>query len=65
MARHLSFTERVRQALKLMRSREPVGSVEKKRRVISAAAWHEFATGDIEDMQAEIEMGYSTSSNGA
>ena len=64
MARYLSITEWVRQALELMRRREPVGSAGKKLKVIRAAAQHEFPTSGIEGMLAEIEMGYSTSSNG-
>ena len=63
MARHLSITEWVRQALKLARRHE-LGTVGKKLEVIRAAARHEFPTSDIEGMLAEIVKGYATSSNG-
>jgi hypothetical protein len=35
-----------------------MGDVEKKPAAIRAAAKHEFPTGDIETMLAEIEQGY-------
>lgn len=64
MARYLSITEWVRQALKLAHRREPLGSVGKKLEIIRAAARHEFPTSGIEGMLAEIEAGHATSSNG-
>lgn len=57
-SRQMSIAEWVRQALALARRREPVGDVGKKLEIIRAAAKHEFPTGDIETMLAEIEKGY-------
>jgi len=57
-ARRMSLAEWVRQALDVARRREPVGDVGKKLEAIRAAAKHEFPTGDIEDLLAEIEQGY-------
>jgi hypothetical protein len=58
-ARHLSIAEWVRGALELARRREPVSGVAKKLAVIRAAARHEFPSGDIDTMLAEIDRGYS------
>jgi len=57
-SRQMSIAEWVRQALALARRREPLGDVEKKLAAIRAAAKHEFPTGDIDTMLAEIERGY-------
>jgi hypothetical protein len=57
-SRQMSIAEWVRQALALARRREPLGDVEKKLAAIRAAVKHEFPTGDIETMLAEIEQGY-------
>lgn len=57
-SRSMSIAEWVRQALALARRREPLGDVEKKLAAIRAAAKHEFPTGDIDTMLAEIERGY-------
>ena len=59
-SRQMSIAEWVRQALAHARRREPVGDVEKKLAAIRAAAKHEFPTGDIDTMLAEIEQGYLT-----
>lgn len=59
-ARQMSIAEWVRQALAHARRREPLGDVEKKLAAIRAAVKHEFPTGDIETMLAEIEQGYLT-----
>lgn len=59
-ARQMSIAEWVRQALALARRREPLGDVEKKLAAVRAAVKHEFPTGDIETMLAEIEQGYLT-----
>lgn len=59
-ARQMSIAEWVRQALALARRREPLGDVEKKLAAIRAAVKHEFPTGDIGTMLAEIEQGYLT-----
>jgi hypothetical protein len=58
-ARRLSIAEWVRGALDLARRREPVGAAGKKLAVIRAAARHDFPSGDIDAMLAEIEKGYS------
>ena len=57
-SRQMSIAEWVRQALALARRREPLGEVGKKLEIIRAAAKHEFPTGDIATMLAEIEPGY-------
>jgi hypothetical protein len=59
-ARQMSIAEWVRQALAHARRREPLGDVEKKLAAIRAAVKHEFPTGDIETLLAEIEQGYLT-----
>jgi len=57
-SRHMSIAEWVRQALDLARRREPGVGVGKKLEVIRAAARHDYPSGDIERMLAEIESGY-------
>ena len=57
-SRHMSIAEWVRQALQSARRQEPVGSVSKKLEAIRIAAEHEYPTGDIDGMLAEIESGY-------
>jgi hypothetical protein len=59
-SRQMSIAEWVRQALAHARRREPLGDVEKKLAAIRAAVKHEFPTGDIDTMLAEIEQGYLT-----
>jgi hypothetical protein len=59
-SRQMSIAEWVRQALVHARRREPLGDVGKKLETIRAAAKHEFPTGDIDSMLAEIEQGYLT-----
>jgi hypothetical protein len=59
-SRQMSIAEWVRQALGHARRREPQGDVEKKLAAIRAAVKHEFPTGDIDTMLAEIEQGYLT-----
>lgn len=58
--RKMSLAEWVRQALDLARRREPLGAAAKKLEVIRAAAKHDYPTGDIATMLAEIEKGYGT-----
>ncbi len=60
IARHRKMTvsEWVRQALRSMRRREPLRDAERKLAAVRAAACHEFPTGDMEQMLAEIERGY-------
>jgi hypothetical protein len=61
-ARHLSIAEWVRQALELVRRREPVGGAGKKLEVIRSAARHDYPVSDIDSMLAEIERGYAMGS---
>jgi len=58
-ARHMSIAEWVRQALAAARRREPLKDSGKKLDAIREAARHEFPSGDIDDMLAEIERGYA------
>lgn len=58
-SRHMSMAEWVRQALDSARRREPVSSAAKKLAAVRAAVQHEFPTGDIDTMLAEIERGYT------
>ena len=57
-SRQMSIAEWVRQALALARRREPLGDVSKKLEIVRAAARHEYPTGNIDTMLAEIEKGY-------
>jgi hypothetical protein len=59
-SRHMSIAEWVRQALDLARRREPITDVGKKLETIRAAVRHDYPSGDIEDMLAEIESGYGS-----
>lgn len=61
-SRRMSIAEWVRQALEYARRREPTGDVSRKLNAIRAAAKHDFPTGDIDQMLAEIESGYSSGS---
>jgi hypothetical protein len=56
--RHLSIGEWVRGALDLARRREPVGGVGKKLEAIPAATRHDYPSGGMDTMLAEIESGY-------
>lgn len=62
-SRHMSIAEWVRQALDLARRREPESGTGKKLGIIRAAARFDFPTGDIDNMLAEIEAGYSSGSD--
>jgi hypothetical protein len=62
-ARHMSIAEWVRQALALARRREPSSDVGKKLDIVRAAVRHDFPSGDIDSMLAEIENGYSAGSD--
>jgi hypothetical protein len=57
-SRHMSIAEWVRQALNLARRREPLGDMGRKLDVIRAATRHDYPSGDIDAMLAEIEIGY-------
>ena len=59
---NVSIAEWVRQALELARRREPSSAMGKKLDAVRAAARHNFPSGDIESMLAEIESGYSRGS---
>jgi hypothetical protein len=59
-SRQMSIAEWVRQALTLARRREPLGDLGKKLEIVRAATKHEYPTGDIDTMLAEIEKGYLT-----
>ena len=59
-SRHMSTAEWVRQALDAARRREPSSTTGKKLAVIRAAVRHEFPSGDVETMLAEIESGYGS-----
>ena len=61
-SRHMSIAEWVRQALELARRREPSGDMGKKLEAVRAAARHNFPSGDIESILAEIENGYDSGS---
>jgi hypothetical protein len=58
-SRHMSIAEWVRQALALARRREPSADAGKKLDVVRAAARHDFPTGEIDTMLADIESGYN------
>ena len=62
-SRHMSIAEWVRQALDLARRREPITDVGKKLEIIRAAVRHDYPSGDIKDMLAEIESGYGSSTH--
>lgn len=55
----LPVSEWVRRALREARRREPDGDIDSKRRAVREAVRHEYPTGDIEQMLAEIEQGYT------
>ncbi len=54
----LTVSEWIRQAIRRARRDQPAGDRARKLASVRAAARHEFPTGDIEDMLAEIERGY-------
>ena len=57
-SRHMSVAEWVRQALESARRQEPVGSIGKKLDAIGIAVRHEYPSGEVEEILAEIEAGY-------
>ena len=59
-ARRMTVAEWVRQALRAARRGESDRSVESKLAAIRRAATHSFPTGDIDQMNEEIERGYLT-----
>ncbi len=56
----MSVAEWVRQSLRAARRLEPLGDAKKKLDVVRAASRHSFPTGDIGQVLAEIERGYSS-----
>lgn len=58
-SRHkMTVSEWVRQALRKVRGGEPLRDAERKLAAVRAAVCHEFPTGDIRQILAEIERGY-------
>jgi hypothetical protein len=55
---HMTVAEWVRQALRAARRQEPEREAQEKLDAIRRAAEHDFPTGDIDQMLAEIERGY-------
>jgi hypothetical protein len=55
----MTVAEWVRQALRAARQREPTMDTMKKLETVRAAVRHEYPTGDIAQMLAEIERGYT------
>jgi hypothetical protein len=62
-SRRMSIAQWVRQALELARRHEPGAGTGRKLDVIRAAAQHEFPSGHIASMLAEIESGYGAGSH--
>jgi hypothetical protein len=56
-AERMTVAEWVRQALRAASRQAPTGDAARKVTAIRKAAQHEFPTGDIDDMLAEIEPG--------
>ena len=54
----LTVSEWVRQAIRRARREQPTGDRARKLAAVRAAARHEFPSGDIEEILAEIERGY-------
>jgi Asp-tRNA(Asn)/Glu-tRNA(Gln) amidotransferase A subunit family amidase len=57
-SRHMTIAEWVRQALERARRHEPMGNISKKLQIVRDAARLNFPTADIDQMLAEIELGY-------
>lgn len=58
-ANHMTLAEWVRRALAAARRREPGIEPSKKLSAVRAATRHAFPSGDIGDMLAQIERGYT------
>jgi len=63
-SRHMSLAEWVRQALESARREEPMGSLSRKLDAVRKAVQHDFPSGDIDQMLAEIESGYTNGTGG-
>ena len=59
-AQNVTIATWVRHALSAARRREPIGDVARKFDVVRNAVRHVFPTGDIDELNAEIERGYRT-----
>lgn len=57
---HMTIAEWVRRALSAARRREPSVDASKKLAAVRSATRHSFPSGDITDMIAEIERGYTS-----
>ena len=57
-SRGMTVAEWVRQALRQVYRREPLGDRDKKLAAVRAAAVHDFPSADIDQMLAEVERGY-------
>jgi predicted ATPase len=55
---HMTVAEWVRQALRAARRQEPEREAQEKLDAIRRAAEHDFPTGDIDQLLAEIERGF-------
>ncbi len=61
--RGMTLAEWVRQALRTISRREPLGDRDKKLAAVRAASSHEFPTADIDQMLTEIAAGYGKPEN--
>ncbi len=55
----LTVSEWVRQVLRRARTERPAADRARKLASVRAAATHDFPTGDIDEMLAQIESGYT------
>ncbi len=60
LARNITVAAWVREALGAARRREPLGDAARKFEVVRDAARHAFPTSDIDEMNADIALGYRT-----
>lgn len=58
--RRMSIAEWVRQALTSARHQQPTGTVGKKLEAVRRAVQYHFPSGDIDQMLADIDAGYSS-----
>ena len=58
-AQRMTVAEWVRQALRAVRRAEPATAAERKLKAVREAAEFSYPAGDIDDMLAEIERGYT------
>ena len=61
--KRLTVAEWVRRALRMARNQEPSSGPGEKIEAVRAAAKHLFPTADMDDMLAQIESGYLSSSD--